>query len=350
MAGLNKYDDLGTSRDVIDDEESNENTLVFPLNVYDSLQTTGSLKKDEKAGIVIAIWIVLSFLLAWFLGGWLRNIVPNYYVWIVTGVEVILQLTVGMYIVRFVLDEKSLFQELDKKDLIFSNYFKIYREIKSEEGVKYPFDILEFDDGSYGVFLQCRLGHNTQKRSNATYYANKDIQSILNKSGLSRKTYYHNESFKNSKAAKDLTDTLKNIKDPDLFVTYRDIVQNYLRIAEDESNVMAVTHLIYASSRIQKDELLPAINNILNVFDRDETVFREVSILNYSEIVEFLRYYYRLEILDMGIIRTAIAQKKSKFNATVTVVKLYGKNGKNYANENFKKLNAEVLNDFGLKR
>lgn len=332
----------------VEEEESEERRLVFPINVHESLQSSRGLKKGEKVGIIVSFWIVACGLLAWFLAGWLRTVVPQYYLWIVLLIEVTLQLTVGVYILRFALDERSVFAEMNNRDLSFASYFKIYREIISEDGSKYPFDIIEFDDGSYGVFLQCRLGHNTQRRSDATYDVNRTVVDILNKASMPRKVFYHTEMFKNSQAAQDLRDILRGIEDPDLFGPYREIVQNYLRIAEDESNVLAVTYLLYAPTRIAKDDLLANMNNILNTLEADETVFREVSTLQYDEIVEFLRHYYRLEVLDMGLIRATIAQRKSGFNCSVTVLKLYGQSGKIYANDDFKKLNAEVMKEFGL--
>lgn len=339
------FDDMSSSRG---EHEEEQERLVFPINVYESLQASAGLKKGEKVGIMVAIWLFICGLIAWFLAGWLRTLVPQYYLWIVIGIEVLLQLTVGVYILRFALDERAVFQEMNNKDLSFATYFKIYREIKAEDGSKYPFDIIEFDDGSYGVFLECRLGHNTQQRSDSTYDANRIIVDILNKSGLPRKIFYNNEVFKNSQAAQDLRDLLKGIEDPNLFSAYRDIIQNYLKIAEDESNVVSMTYLIYAPTRIAKDELLPTMHQIFNALERDETVYREVSALSYEEIVEFLRHYYRLEVLDMGLIRANIAQRKSGFNCSVTVLKLYGQSGKIYANDEFKKLNAEVMKDFGL--
>lgn len=344
MAGMNDLISRKTSLQ----EEPDIDRLVFPINVHDSLQAQSGLKKGEKMGIILSFWLFGCGVLAWVLASWLRTIVPNYYIWIVIAVEVVLQLTVGMYILRFAMDERSVFAELKDSSKSFAQYFKIYREIKSTEHSKYPFDILEFDDGSFGVFIECRLGHNTQVRSNNTYTATQDITKILTKAGLPWKTFYHNESFKTSKAAQDLRDTLNGIKDPQLFGVYRDVVQNYLRIAEDESNVACVTYIVYAQTRIQKDEFVAIMTQVFATLQRDETVYRQITALKYEGIVEFLRLYYRLEVLDMGLIRATIAQKKNKFNCPVTVLKIYGKSGKIYVREDFKKLRDEILSDSGL--
>lgn len=328
-------------------EDENATRLIFPINVHESLQASSGLKQGEKLGIMVSFWLFGCAILGWFLASWLRTILPDYYFALVIIIELVLQLTVGVYLLRFALDERSIFAEMNNNVTTFADYFKIYKEIKAEDS-KYPFDILEFDDGSYGVFIECRLGQNTQYRSDNTYAANKAVVEILNKVGLPRKTFYHNESFKSSKAAQDLRDILKGISDPALFSVYRDIVQNYLRVAEEESNVLCVTHLVYASTRAAKDDLLTTLNQLFTALQRDETVYRQVSVLSYDEVVEFLRHYYRLEVLDMGLIRAHIAEKKSDFNCPVKVLKLYGSSGKIYANDEFKKLREEVLSEGGL--
>lgn len=331
-------------------DEQEVPSLTFPINVHDSLQASAGLRKGEKVGIIVSFWIFGCALLAWFLAGWLRTVIPQYYIWIVILAELVLQLTVGIYILRFALDERSTFAELSESDLSFANYFKIYKEIKVEDGSRYPFDLLEFDDGSYGVFLQCRFGHNTQRRSDATYIANKSIVDLLNKSAMPYKIFYHNESFNTSQAAQDLRNTLKGIKDPTLFSTYRDLLQNYLRIADEESNVPCTTFVIFAPTRIAKDELISVMNKIFVALEKDETTYRETTVMKYDQIVEFLRTYYRLEVLDMGIIRAHIATKKNKYNCPVKVLKLYGKSGKIYTSDEFKRLQHEIISDGGLEK
>lgn len=340
-------EDLGfgnIKEEIVDESDS----LIFPINVHESLQASAGLKKNEKIGIIISIWVFVCLFFGWVMLGWLRQF-TTYYIWITVSVELLLQGTVGMYILRFIMDERSLFAEMNNSDLSFANYFRLYKEIRKENST-YPFDLLEFDDGTYGVYIQLRLGHNTQRRSNNTYYLNKELESLLLKSNLACKMIMHTESFKESEAAEDLRSTLKDIEDPKLFSTYRDIIQNYLDIAEEQSNVMCVTLIVYAQTRISKDSLAEDINRILNIFKRNENVYREVSILTYEQIVEFLRMYYKLEVLDMGLIRSHIAERKKSFNCPVKVVKIYGKSGKIYVNDEFNKIRDEIISEGGIKQ
>ena len=329
------------------DKSLNLDDLVFPINVHESLRASSGLKRGEKLGIIISFWVFGCALLAWILAGWLRTIIPEMYLALTVLIEIVLQLTVGVYILRFAVDESTL-ADAGKRETSFAEFFSIYKEIESTEGSKYPFDVIEFNNGDYGVFIQCRLGHNTMYHSSSTYEVNKALSSLLNKSGMCSKVRYHNEQFRSSQAAKDLRATLSNIDDPKLFEAYRDMLQNYLNIAEEEGNVMAVTYIIYANTRIAKDDLTSRVTQFMNTIAKEDTVFREVSILSYEEIVEFLRVQYKLPVIDMGLVRTVVAQNKNKYNCPVHVIGLYGASGKVYKSNEFHKLNEEIISDSGL--
>ncbi len=343
-------DDLGGVPERRDEMEGLEK-MIFPINVHESLKSSGGLKKSEKTGIAVAFWLFICGVLGWFLMSWLQSVVPKYYILITILVEIVLQLTVGVYLLRFALDEKAMFQEVEKRDLSFAQYFKIYREIKSGDGSQLPFDVIEFNDGSWGVFIQLRLGFNTNARSSNTFNTNHKFEETLNKAGLPHKTFYHNELFKSSQSAEDLRQILNGIKDPRLFKAYRSVIQNYLEIADNESNVICVTHLIYAQTRVQKDELVGTINSLMDTLTRFETVYREVTLLKYEEIVAFLQDYYKLDVLDMGMVRANVALAKKEAVATsVHVLKLYSKSGKIYTNKEFKQLRAEIMKQDGLEQ
>lgn len=331
----------------LDNQESER--LVFPINVHESLRASSGLKRGEKIGIIVSFWLFGCAIIGWILAGWLMSVLPDWYIQITLLVEIVLQLTVGVYILRFALGEKSLITEVENHDTSFAEYFSIYRGIKSTDSVKFPFDILEFTNGDYGVFIECRLGHNTQLRSGNTYEANKAVFDILNKANMPRKVFYHNEQFKSSRSAQDLRDILSNIKDPALFEAYRDIVQNYLSIAEEEGNTLCVTYIIYATTRIAKDDLVSIVRKVIDALTRDDNVYREVSILHYDEIIEFLRVQYRLEVIDMGLVRTDNAIRKTKYNCPVHVLALKGRSGKVYKNEEFFNLQKEIISDYGLE-
>lgn len=331
------------------EEQIEVDQLIFPLNVHESMKSAGGLNKGEKTAIIISFWLFGCALLGWFLMSWLKSLSIEHYVLLTALVELLLQLTVGVYILRFALDERAMFQELNNANTSFAQYFKIYKELTVEGGSPLPFDVLEFSDGSWGAFLQLRLGFNTNARSANTYHANKAVINILNKSNLAHKTIYHNEEFKNSLAAEDLRAVLGNIKDPKLFETYRSVVQNYLDIAEDQSNVLCTTYVIYAQNRIQKDEFVATMNSIISALTKHETVYREISILKYDGIVSFLQNYYRLEVLDMGLVRANTVLTKKKFSSSsVRVLKIYGASGKIYASPEFKQLRNEIMREGGL--
>lgn len=346
MADRDLEQELGIQGDTA--EEGTSDRLVFPINVHESLAVAGGLKKNEKAGIVLSFWLVLSGILAWFLAGWLRQVTPSHYVWIVLAVELVLQLTVGVFILRLVLDEGTLMAEASSDDNNFARYFGVYHEIVSHEGSTYPFDVMELVDGSYAVYLQFLLGYNTNRASRATYEVNRQVQFLINKSGMYHKVLYMNEKFSNSTAAANLRGTVAGVKDPRLFKVYRDIVQGVLNTANDESNVLCMTYVICAKTRIQKENLLPLVNSILSAVRSEDTAYREVATLSYPDVVELYRNYYKLDVLDMGLLRVSAVKKRSVACA-LKLMRVYGRSGKVYNTPDLKNLQTEILREHGLE-
>lgn len=323
--------------------------LVFPINVHESISASGGLKKGEKTGIIVSFWIFASALLAWFLAGWLRVVLPGYYVWVVIAVELILQLTVGMLILRYIMDEGTLVSEMSNENNSFSKYFGIYHEIISQDGSTYPFDVMEFVDGSHAVYIQFLLGYNTNRASAATYDVNMQIQSLVNKSGMYHKILYMNENFGNSIAADRLRSTVAGVSDQRLFSVYRDIVYGVLNTANVESNVLSMVYVIYAKTRIQKDDLTQLVTNIMNIVNSDDTVYREVNTLSYDDIVELYRNYYKLDVLDMGLTRVHTVKRKN-VSCSLKLLRVYGTSGKAYSTQDMKNLQSAILREHGLEQ
>ena len=331
-----------------DSESGGTDRLVFPLNVHESLQASGGLKPGEKRGIILSFWFVACALLGWFLAGWLRQLTPHHYFLIVVLVELILQATVGVFILRIVMDESTMIEEMENRDNSFAKYFGIYREHIAAEEAVYPFDIIEFSDGSYGVYIQFLMGYNTNNASAMTYEVNRTIQSLINKSGMSHRVVFSNERFSNSAAAEELRSVVAGVKDPRLFAAYRQIVQGLLKIANEESNVVSATYIIYAKTRIEKEELTKLVDNILSTVASNDTAYREVTTMSYQDIVEFYRNVYKLDVLDMGLIRVHSAAKKT-ISCPVKVLKVYGRSGKVYTTPDFAKTKKNLLADYGLE-
>lgn len=329
--------------------EFGEEQLIFPVNVHESLAASGSLKKNERNGIIISFWVFGCCLLAWFLAGFLRGITPRYYVILTIGVELLLQGTVGVMLLRIILDESTAAMELSKQNNSFARYFGVYHEIRAAEGTKYPFDVMEFADGSYGVYIQLLLGYNTDNISTTTYEINKLIQRTINKAGIEHRVLFSNERFSASKSAEKMRSTIAGISDPKLFAAYREVVQGLLETANAESNVVCATYILYAKTQIQKDELTRVVELITTAVNTADSVYREVNVLEYPEIVEFYRIYYKLDIIDMGLIRVHQVQKKRAV-CPIKVLKVYGESGKIYSTDNFSKLQQAILDSDGLKQ
>lgn len=325
--------------------EDKDEQLIYPINIHESLKSSGGLQQGEMTSIIVSFWIFAMALLAWFLASWLRNI-TQYYLWVTLLVLVVLQLTVGVYLLGFILDEKGLASELDNSDLSFINYFNVYKEILSKDS-QYPFDVIEYSDGSHVVFIQCLLGYNTQLRSEETYDENVEVEQILARSGMPYRKIFTNELFRGSLAAEQLLNTVRKVNDPDLFKAYRAIVMRAMDIAENESNVLCTTYVVHAQTRIQKDELTATVEKVLAVLRREGNVYRQVGVLNFEQCVEFLRCSYDLDVLDMGMVRERQAIKK-RIDCSIKLLKVKGERGKVYTTTEYDSMLREMLHEDGI--
>lgn len=328
--------------------ETEDQKMIFPLNVHESLAASSGFKKGEKTGLALSFWAFGNGLLAWFLASFLRTIFPRYYGWITLGVILVIQLTVGVYLLRYLFDERAMFAEIEGQDASFANYFRIYKD--SVLTLNDKCGVIEYDDGTYGVFLQCRMGYNTEQKSSYTWELNREIFKAILRAGLCYNVIYASEQFRGSKACKSLLDQLKTINDPRLFTAQRDILQNLLDIATEESNVPCMTIVIYARTQIDKDNLPPLITKLETMLSTGDTCYREARFLTNDEIIEFLRHYYQLEILDMGMLRAHTAIKRDADRDAVKVLKVYGKSGKVYTTEQFDRIADNLIASAGLKR
>ena len=325
-----------------------EDRLIFPINVHESLQATKGLKPAEKNGLIISLWLTVSGIIGWFGAGWLRQITPEYYFLLTVLGELALQLTVGTFLLRILLDENSMANEMSKSDKSFAKYFGIYHERIAEEGSAYPCDVMEFSDGSYCAYIMLLLGYNTNQASKNTYAVNLAVQQMINKSGMPHRITYSNERFSNSDAAAGLRNIANNVADPTLFAPYRDIVMNLINKANTESNVVCSVYQIYAKTRIHKEDLGKLVENIVRLVNAEQTAYRACFALEYKEIAEFYRLYYKLNVLDMGLVRVITASNKKSVACPIKLVKVYGSSGKIYTTSDFGKIKHNLMTEYGL--
>lgn len=328
-------------------ENENEDSLVFPLNVYDSVTSRGSMSKSEKNGILFSFWVAGSLAAGWLLAGILRGVFPNHYLLATVVIELVVQFFAGSFVLRLLVDEETLQAEVNKTDTNFARFFDIYHERCTSEGASFPYDMIEFNDGSYGVYIRQLLGYNTNRRSASTYECNLEIMKLLNRSGMCYRTFYTTENFVSGQAARNMVNSLEKITISTLFRTFRDIVHGLLDNAAKRSNVLCVTYVIYAKTRIQKDELLDVVNKFLLATEKAETAYRQTYVMPYEEVVEFFRHYYKLGIIDMGQVRTHSALK-NKISCSVKVLKVYGKSGVVLSSPEYKRMKEQILREQGL--
>lgn len=333
----------------IQEEREDSDTMIFPLNVQASVTAKSALSEHEKLTIGITGWLFACGIIGWLLISFLLKVIPDYAFPIGIIVLVFLNATLGVYLLRYLLDEKSVIKEYEASDgASFSSFFHIYRDTQLTLDNKYG--IIEYSDGTFAAIMRFRLGYNTNTFAENTWMYTRDAVRLIISAGYTFKMITMTEDFKSSDTCKFMMDRLKNIKNPELLRVQKEIIKGLIENAEKQSNVPELYVLIYAHTQIQKDDLLSLINRLERHFVVEQTCFRDIKFLNNDEIIEFLRRYYELEVLDMSLLR---AQKLSSDMAktdSFSVLKLYSESGKVYTTEDMQTLNSRIINNTKIRK
>lgn len=333
----------------LQDEKDNTDEMIFPLNIHESVSSSKGLKDNEKLTFGITIWVLLCGIISYFLFAFLVQAIPKYAIWIMVGVLIMLNATIGVYLLRYLMDERSIIKEYEANDGVsFVAYFKIYRDTQLTLNDKYS--VIEFQNGTFAVFLRFRMGYNTNILAGNTWMYMRDAIRLIASSGFTCKMITRKEDFKSSDTCAFILNHLQKIEIPQLLNAQRDIIKGLIDEADKSSNVPSTHLIIYAESKIQKDDLLGLIHRLEKHFIVEQTCFRDIKFLDNTEILEFLRLYYELEVLDMSLLRAQAAASGIGYDDSFSVLKLYGESGKIYTTESMSAVTDKIMKDTKIRR
>ena len=331
------------------EEQEASGNMIFPLNIHQSLNASAGLQNGEKITIAITGWVIFCAILAWLLMSFIRNIVPTHYILITISIIIILNLTLGVYLLRFLMDERSVLKEYEAKDGdSFASYFRIYRDTQMSIDSKYG--IIEYDDGTQAAILRMRLGYNTNDKSNNTWMFNRDAFRIINDAGMPHREITTTEVFRDSDSSEFMRRQTNNINDPVLKEAQKRILKGIFDIAEKESNVPVMYIMIFATTQIMRDELYNVIKRLEKHYDVEQTCFRDIKFLNNDEILEFLRNYYKLEVMDMSLLRAKTTINDLSKSVSCELLRVYGTSGKNYNTDAMHELLPSIIKNTGIRK
>lgn len=331
------------------EEQEASGKMIFPLNIHQSLNASAGLQSNEKIGIAIGVWVIFCAFLTWILMSFIRNIIPTHYILVTICIIVILNLTIGVYLLRFLLDERSVLKEYEAKDGdSFASYFRIYRDTQMSIDSKYG--IIEYDDGTQAAILRMRLGYNTNSKSNNTWMFNRDAFRIINDAGMPHREITVTEVFRQSDSSEFMRKQTNAISDPILKDAQKRIFKGIFDIAEKESNVPVMYVMIFATTQIMRDELYSVIKRLEKHYNAEQTCYRDIKFLNNDEILEFLRNYYKLEVMDMSLLRTKVTLNDIGKSVSCEVLRIYGTSGKNYNTDAMNDLIPSIIKNTGIRK
>lgn len=309
--------------------------MIFPLDVQKRAEDMGRLVGENKKQLIITLFIVGN-LFAFF---GLR------YVFLIAGidpnigliVQIVAMIIIEVYVFRFAIfheDEKK--REYRDKD---SDSFARYMALRKDSIHEYDFhnermNVFEYVNGSVVSVLEFRFGANDKVKAAATRNCYREILHLIGMYGFVSRITIGSENFGDSLEFKSYIDSINRIEDPVLRISNMEIAEEALRLSEKEGNVDIIYLSISSKGGYKLDELQVLLREIFNVMRASNTAFRSIHSLIINELMEFFRYFYGIEAIDLTMMKTIdLANEiQDEFVNIIETIILRGESGKTYSN------------------
>ena len=303
-----------------DKENKKEFEDFYPNDVDKITQKAGTVSETEKATTFVALGCIINVGLFLVLPPFLAKMGAGYLVGII--IQILLNLVVGSIVFRyFVFKEPERIKEYKSYNLdSFARFFKMGKEpVMQIEVEGYgDVDVFGYSDGMYLVALHLRYGSNDNEKDKRTKRALQEIFKILCRAELNYKVVYSDEDFYESEEFKNY---IKKINKG----VYKDTMLRIFNYALDHvpaPNVTATTILISTRAKYQIYDLSVVLANILTVANSNFNAFRSAEYMNFTQFIEFVRFYYGLEVIDLSMVK-AISSDRYKLSDYFDKVNIY---------------------------
>jgi hypothetical protein len=321
--------------------------MVFPTDVYRRAVNSRKLLAQDKAAIITQLFIVGNIGCFFVLRFVFRNILGIGTGWAII-VQLILFISLGIFLFRFFIfkeDEKLQEQRGEESDS-FARFLYVKKDNNEEKYIKQKrVSVFEFTNGCVAATMMFKFGSNTDSVATSTRAVLEEIYSIICRYNFKFRTITGPEIFSESEEFKRHVKQINSIKNKKLSLHLRTISNASITIANNESNSDAF--YLELESRIpgDKEQLEHILVEIIKLLQENITCFRSFEFLDINGLLEFYRYFYKIEAIDLAMLKaidlsTAIDNDYSKL---IQLYSLQAQDGKSY------RTNFELRNEFKTK-
>lgn len=320
--------------------------MIFPIDVHKRALNSRKLVASDRNTVIMQFFLVANVACFFILKYVFTSLLGMSTVWAVIA-QIVLFLSVGIALFRFVIfneDEKA--QEIKNSDSdSFARYLQVRKEGVSEvEVMNQKASIFEYVNGQSFFVMSFRFGSNDDEKANGT---KKIFQKIFNAIGgynFVFRTAIGTEDFANSVEFKRHIQKRNKIKDRNLALHLKQVTNDSLKLTEELCNTEMLYLIVQSTTLYQKDEIEALLLVILKIIADNLNAFREIKLLNLGELLEFFRWFYKIEAIDAAMMK-ALDMSDELDETYTNIVQVYSYHTKD--GSNFK---SHVLDDeFKLK-
>lgn len=196
---------------------------------------------------------------------------------------------------------------------------------------KLELPMFEFINGSNMLVLQFKYGANNDSKSAQTLELLTKIIQQIGVYGLSHNWQVGTEDFLKSAEYDNYTRKLHNIDDLERSARMLDIVNHCTKLSREQSNVETLYLELRTKANYQQHDLSIVISIIFRLLSDYESAFRHIEVLDREGLNEYLRYYYKLAVIDYSLMRLRNGDDlEGEINKEVMVYQIERSDGKFY--------------------
>lgn len=309
--------------------------MIFPQDVHKIIQNKNTIAGDNKVQLYIVLFVlgnVGGFFGLQVLFAYIAPEIPG-------TVAIIIQLIILAFVMTLVF-RFAIFDENDKKKEhegqqtdSFAKYMYLRKDLHNEvEVFENKVNVFEFVNGSAMCVIEFRFGGNDDKLAKGTEQLYEQMFKCIGEYFFESRCYVMPENFLTSKEYKTHIDSINQIEDIVARRTMMSVTDEIMKMSQMYSCTDSVYVVIRSTTNYQRADLENMLKQLINIFSKNVHAFRSITFLSLSPLLEFLRDFYGIEAIDLGMMKTIeLAEDISiDFARLVKVYSLTSETGKTY--------------------
>lgn len=279
--------------------------IVYPIKVYDATVDRSKETREQATQSAILLLGLGSLLLFLFLNSIFKATFGISSFWSFLIVLIIVSV-IGTYIFRFVIfKEDAKYEEFTREDT--DNLGRFYEILNGiEDNLKIGnihVPVHKFSNGQYMCCIKLRHGSSNAVKRVATREFMEDLGSILCKYKLTYKQLIMGEEYEETPEYEEYINAINNMENKEL----QKHLINIARYTINKSNMMSLVDctyiIIYAKNSYQKYTLATALADIIQLYQKTKTVYRDMDFLAQDKFIQVTKKYYGVDVIDLSTIR-----------------------------------------------